>query len=356
MTSRVLCLLGISAALMTGCGDGGDDGVVIGELDLPPIILPTYNFEIGGLGQGPDLLIDAGGQFEVAVDFGDTLRGSTDLVPDSVPNRVLFERYTTETGSTMDVTVSGSQTTLDGSFTINVTSDVFVNFGLGTTPMRGAFEVVTPTETVTVAVVTADLFPIGVEVSLNGGAAVPFTGQEYEDLLDDPLAETWQRRASLAGAVYAFVFERVFEIADLLDELEITESTNPVVTSCDMFPGAPPAGVAIAQGENVLTRLGSGEDLMPGEVFDWTFTECWFAGSNVLINNFVQLQNYIEEIDDASNTLTRIGFGPDNNVSGGVVFFDWRLAETQENNGVYTIDTADIMEVDGGFSMVFSWP
>jgi len=192
-------------------------------------------------------------------------------------------------------------------------------------------------------------------MSLNGGAGVPFTWQEYEDLLDDPQADTWQRRASLAGAVYAFVFERVFEFADLLDELEITESIDPVVMPCDMFPGAPPAGVAIAQGENVLTRLGSGEDLMPGDVFDWTFTECWFADSNVLVNNSVQLQNYIEVIDE-SNTLRRIGFGPNDNVAGGIVFFDWRLAETQENNGVYTIDPADIIEVDGGFSMVFSWP
>ena len=355
MTSRVLCLLGISAALMTGCGDGGDDGVVIGESSLPPIILPTYNFEIGGLGPAPDLLVDAGGQFEVAVDFGDTLRGSTDLQVLS-DDEVYFERYTTDAGSTMDITVSRSQTTLDGSFTINVTEDVNTHFGLGTIPLSGAFEVVTPTETVTVTVATADAFPVGVEMSLNGGGAVSFAWQEYEDLLDDPLAETWQRRASLAGAVYAFVFERVFEFADLLDELEVTESTNPVVRSCDMFQGAPPAGVAIAQGENVLTRLGSGEDLMPGDVFDWTFTECWFADSGVLVNNFVQLQNYIEEIDDASNTLRRIGFGPDNNVSGGVVFFDWRLAETQENNGVYTIDPADIIEVDGGFSMVFSWP
>jgi len=347
-------LLGISAVLPTGCG-GDDGGMVFDTSNPPPIILPTYNFEIGGLSQGPDLFVDAGGQFEVAVDFGDTLRGSTDLLPDSVPNRVLFDRYTTDAGSTMDVTVSRSQTTLDGSFTINVTSDMYTFLAITTRPTEGTFEVVTPTETVTVTVTTADLFALGVEMSLNGGAGVPFTWQEYEDLLDDPQADTWQRRASLAGAVYAFVFERVFEFADLLDELEITESIDPVVMPCDMFPGAPPAGVAIAQGENVLTRLGSGEDLMPGDVFDWTFTECWFADSNVLVNNSVQLQNYIEVIDE-SNTLRRIGFGPNDNVAGGIVFFDWRLAETQENNGVYTIDPADIIEVDGGFSMVFSWP
>ena len=94
---------------------------------------------------------------------------------------------------------------------------------------------------------------------------------------------------------------------------------------------------------------------MPGDVFDWTFTNCWFASSNVLIDNFIQLQNYIE-VTDASNTLTRIGFGPDNNVSGGIVFFDWRLSETQEFGGVYTIDPADVVEVNGGFSLVFEQP
>jgi hypothetical protein len=254
----------------------------------------------------------------------------------------------------MDVTVSRSQTPLDGSFTMNVTSDVFIISSIATIPMRGAFEVVTPTETVTVDVVTADLFPIGVDMRLNGGAAVPFTRQEYEDLLEDPLAETWQRRASLAGAVYEFVFERVFEIADLLDELESTESATPIVTACDEFQGTPPADVLL-QGEHVLTRLGSGEDLSPGDVFDWTFTNCWFADSNSLIDNFMRMQNYIEDIN-ANNTLTRIGFGPDNNISGGVLYFDWTVAETEEVDGVYTIDLDDRIEINGGFSMVFTQP
>ena len=363
MKSRFLFLLGISAVLLTGCGSSGDDdaGMVADTPDVlpviePPIILSTYNFEIGGLDEGPDLFVDAGGQFEVAVDFGDTLRGRAAL-DESDPNRVLFDRFFTDTGSTMDVTVSRSQNALDGSFTINVTSDLFTwptAFVFGSIPAGGTFEVVTPTETVEVHVVTADLFPVGIEMSLNGGAAVPFTFQEYVDLIDDPLAETWQRRASLAGAVYAFVFDRVFQIADLLDELEATESATPIVTACDEFQGTPPADVLL-QGEHVLTRLGSGEDLSPGDVFDWTFTNCWFADSNSLMDNFMQLQNYIEEIN-ANNTLIRIGFGPDNNISGGVLFFDWTIAETEEIDGVYTIDPDDRIEVNGGFSMVFTQP
>ena len=364
MKSKILCLLGISALLVTGCGSsGGDDaGMVVDTPDVspviePPIILSTYNFEIGGLGQGSDLFVDVGGQFEVAVDFGDTLRGRALLELDSVPNRVLFDRFTTDAGSTMDVTISRSQNALDGSFTINVTSDLFTwptAFVFGSIPAGGTFEVVTSTETVTVHVVTADLFPAGIEMSLNGGAVVPFTFQEYVDLKDDPLAETWQRRASLAGAVYAFVFDRVFQIADLLDELDATESATPIVTACDEFQGTPPAGVLL-QGEHVLTRLGSGEDLSPGDVFDWTFTNCWSADSNSLIDNFLQMQNYIEVVD-ASNTLARIGFGPANNMSGGVLYFDWTIAETEEIDGVYTIDPDDRIEINGGFSMVFTQP
>jgi hypothetical protein len=364
MKSKILCLLGISALLVTGCGSsGGDDaGMVVDTPDDTPIIEPltilsTYNFEIGGLGQGQDLFVDAGGQFEVAVHFGDTLRGKALLELDSVPNRVSFDRFTTDVGSTMDVTISRSQNALDGSFTINVTSELFTwptTFVFGSIPMRGTFEVVTPSETVEVHVVAADLFPVGIEMSLNGGAAVPFTFQEYLDVKDDPVAETWQRRASLAGAVYAFVFDRMFQIANLLDKLEATESATPIVTPCNKFQGTPPANVLL-QGEHVLTRLGSGEDLSPGDVFDWTFTNCWFADSNSLIDNFMQMQNYIEDIN-ANNTLTRIGFGPDNNISGGVLFFDWTVAETEEIDGVYTIDPNDRIEVNGGFSMVFTQP
>ena len=362
MKSSVLFLLGISALLVTGCGSSGGDNaaIVLDTPDIspaiePPIILPTYNFEIGGLGQGPDLFVDVGGQFEVAVDFGDTLRGRAATFQDSLTDDVAFDRFTTDAGSTMDVTVSGSQNALDGSLTINVMSELFFVPGWDTTmPWHGTFEVVTPTETVTVHVVTADLWPQGIEMSLNGGAAVPFTFQEYEDLLDDPLAEIWQRRASLAVAVYAFVFERVFQIADLLDELEVTESATPLVTTCDEFQGTPPANVLL-QGEHVLTRLGSGEDLSPGDVFDWTFTNCWFADSNSLIDNFMQMQNYIEDIN-ANNVLTRIGFGPDNNISGGVLYFDWTAAKPEEIDGVYTIDPDDRIEINGGFSMVFNRP
>jgi hypothetical protein len=210
------------------------------------------------------------------------------------------------------------------------------------------------TDTVTVNMITADLFPYGVEMSLNGAPATFFEWHEYRRLLEDVQAEPWQRRASVAAAAFGYVIERMFEIVGLLDSLEQTQLAEPLVSVCDEFQGTPPAGVLL-QGEHVLTRLGSGEDLSPGDVFDWTFTNCWFADSNSLIDNSIQLQNYVEVID-SSNTLTRIGFGPDNNVSGGVLYFDWTVAEALENQGVYTIDPASRIEVNGGFSVLFTQP
>ena len=346
MKGMKLFWLVLSAGLLGGCGGGGGDGVAVDTPDPPPTILSTYNFEIGGVQAGTDMTVDVGDQFQVRVDLGDTLRGSVNLQVNS-PTDVSFLDFITDEGSTMTVTVAGTETSLDGEFTINVTSDVIA--GLDEEPTSGAFEVVTATDITTVTFVAN-----GVELSLNGAAPISFSWEDYDDLLDDAQAETWQRRSALAGGTFGFIFDRMFQIADLLDGLEQTESATPIVTACDEFPGTPPDGVLL-QGEHVLTRLGSGADLTPGDVFDWTFTNCWFESSNSLIDNFLQMQNYIEVID-AGNTLTRIGFGPDNNVSGGVLYFDWTVAETEENQGVYTIDPEDEIVINGGFSMLFTQP
>ena len=348
MNGMRLSWLLVSFGLLGGCGSGsGNDEDPIDDVaDPPPTILSTYNFEIGGVQPGIDMTVDVGSQFQVRVDLGDTLRGSVNL---QVSNQtdVTFLDFVTDADSTMTVTVVGTKTELDGEFTVNVTTDVVAGFD--DEPTSGAFEVVTAVDVVTVTFVAN-----GVDLSLNGGAAVFFSWDAYDNLLDDVQALTWQRRASLAAGVFAFIFERMFEIAELLDSLEITESIDPIVTACDEFPGTPPVGVLL-QGEHVLTRLGGGEDLAPGDIFDWTFTNCWSASTETLIDSFLQMQNYIEVID-ASNTLTRIGFGPDNNISGGVIYIEWTIAETEENQGVWTIDPEDILEVNGGFSMEFTQP
>lgn len=352
------CLLTI-VGVLGGCGSSSDETLIIDAADppptadLPPTILPAYNFEISGIQAGTDMTVDIGGQYQVGIDLGDTLRGSVEFMP----RNIYFHTFVTESGSTMTVTVAGTDTDLDGTFTVNLTEDVggakealtIMGGAYG-----GAFEVVTPTETITVNMITADLFPYGVEMSLNGAEPTFFQWHEYADLLHDIQAETWQRRAAVAAAAFGYVVDRIFELVGLLDSLEQIAFAEPVVSACDEFQGTPPAGVLL-QGEHVLTHLGSSEELSPGDDLDWRFTNCWFAESNSLIDNSLQMQNYVEVVD-ASNTLTRIGFGPNDNLSGGVLYSDWRLAETLESQGVYTIDPASRIAVNGGFSVLFTQP
>ena len=64
----------ILAFLLVGCSNGDNGGTVTGTQDVPPIVEPptieppillsTYNFEISGLGEGPDLMVDFGGQLK----------------------------------------------------------------------------------------------------------------------------------------------------------------------------------------------------------------------------------------------------------------------------------------------------
>jgi len=325
-------------------GDGGNGGGG-GSGDIPPTILSTYNFEIGS--QLADINLEAaGGSFQVEIDFGNTLLGSVNLDV-SASDEVAFLSYVTDAGSTLSFTVSGTQTELDGAFTVDVTAPVNVDFAADN-PTSGAFNVVAAGETVTVTVIST-----GVELSLNGGAAVSYAWQDYDDLLDSDTAATWERRASLAGGAFGFVFDLVFAVAETLGDLELA-TAGPVTASCDMFTGTPPAGV-LPQGTSVLTWLGPGAELMPGAGFDWQFTDCWDADSFELANGLVQFSNYVQVID-ASNTLTRIGFAPDSSVNGGISFFDWTVSFTDLNQGVFTINPADELTVNGGFSVVFQAP
>lgn len=339
--------VGMAAALMFSCGgSGGNDGVLASGVEPPLTILPTYNFEIGEMLENIDFFVDVGDQLDITIEFGNTLFGSVDLNVISTSN-VTFLSYVTDAGSNIRVTVRGAQTDLNGTYVLNVTSAV--NASVGDSPTSGAIDVVAADETVSVSF-TGN----GVELSLDGAAAIPFTWDEYQDLFDSPLAETWQRRASLAGATFGFIFDLMFEIADQLDELELTLTTNPTVETCDMFTNSPPLGV-LAQGESVFTRLSSGDELSPGDTFDWQFTNCWDSSSYDLIDGGARFWNYIEEID-ANNTLTRIGFAPVGNTYGGIDFFELRIAETEQNQGGFTIDSAAVITVRGGFWMLLSQP
>lgn len=337
----VMAVLSIVAT--GGSSGGGDDGFDGDVPEEPPIILSTYNFEIGSTDSTLDvpLTVSVGNVAELAVNFGNTILGSIDLdVSDT--GEVTLLSTVTDAGSTFGLSASVSEPALSGAAAVTVTEDI--NADAYDVPTSGALEITTtpPMGTITVTILPTNV----VEIRLDGGAPSTYSWEEFTELFASPSAQDHELVASLAVLAYEFLFERVFEVADVLDELEDVTLTGEIVEQCDMFRAPPPDGV-LPQGQVTLT--------MPGPVvFAAVFADCWAdAPFDTLLRGEIQLANYIEEVD-ASNRLTRIGFGPDAGTRGGVEFLDFRIDEAAEVGGVFMIDPSSSVVVNGGFSLVFS--
>ncbi len=360
---RTLWLIPVSvfavlSIVATGGGGGdGDDGSFVGDGDAGPVnLLPTYNFFLTNL-QGDNLLTvqrpvgAIGVAFAVSIDIEGLLANTLDISVNA-SNEVTFLSYVARASSRFDLIVtSGAVDPLEGTLTVTLTDDLAFDT-IGAPPTSGAFTVVIPSETITVTVV-----PGGVQLSLNDGEPASYTWDEFENLLDDDAQEIWLRRASLAGSAVEFLYEYFLNVADILDDLELATLTNPLVESCDMFTGSPPAGV-LPQGEVRVTWTGSGE-LSPGDNFTWEFQDCWLDEPNDatddLLDGTVLLENYTETIDFSTNTLFEIGFGGLSGEPGGVIF-DLTVSETVEDNGVFTIPPDNWFIITGGFAMIIQAP
>lgn len=346
---RVLWLIPVAvlAALSivaTGGGGGGEGNV---DDEAPLVILPNYNFFLGNLTAGTPLMVAVGDVFTVTVDFDGLFAGNLDLNV-GAGDTVTFLSYLIRANTSIDLTVTSAEgSPLDGTFAIDFTDDIIA--AVGDAPTSGTFNVVAALETVTVTIL-AD----GVQLALNGGVPIDYTWDEFTDLLDDELSETWQRRASLAGGAVEFVIEQFFNVADILDELELVTLNNPFVETCDMFTGAPPDGV-LAQGEATVTWLGSGE-LSVGDDFTWQFTQCWSLDDEELTDGTVTLQDYTESVDFITGVLFDIGFGGlGANAPGGVIF-DLTISETVDDQGVWTIPADGVITISGGFVLNIQQP
>jgi len=336
----ILAVLSIIATGGDGDGDGGN-----GDVDPPLNILPTYNFFLTNMVGDALLTVSVGDLFTISVDFDGLFPGSVDLDVDAADN-VTFLSYIVRQGARFDPTVSSiGESPLDGTFAVIVTEEIGAM--IDDAPASGAFNVVTAAETVAVSI-----FGDGVQLSLNGGDPVAYTWDEFTDLIDDETQETWQRRAALAAGSFEFMLDLFFSVADTLDDLEAVTFNNPLVEVCDMFTGSPPDGV-LAQGDTTVTWLGSGE-LSPGDDFDWQFNQCWSDSTYELLDGAISLEDYTESVDSNTGTLFEIGFG---DLSGqpGVVF-NLTIAETVEDQGVFTIPPDDVIIVTGGFAMIIQSP
>ncbi len=346
---RALWLIPVAAVaalsiVATGGGGGGGGGGA-DDVGAPLVILPSYGFFLTNLNDGAPLTVDVGGEFTVTVDFDGLFIGNVDLNV-GVNDTVTFLSYLIHTNESIDITVTSPEgSPLDGSFSVNLTSDIVAT--VGEPPTSGAFTVVPGPPVAATVTILAN----GVQLQLGEDEPIDYTWEEYADLLDDETAEIWQRHASLAGGAIQFIIEQFFSVADILDELEAISFSSPFVGTCDMFTGTQPGGV-MAQGEFTVTWIGSGE-LDDGDDFTWEFTQCWDLDDEQLINGTITLQDYTETIDFNTGELLEIGFGGlGANAPGGVIF-EFTISETVESDGVWTIPVDGVITVSGGFVMIF---
>jgi hypothetical protein len=332
--------------IATGGGSGGDDEPA--AVEAPLVILSNYNFFLGNLNNGELLTANVGGEFTVTVDIDGLLAGNMDLDV-GANNAVTFLSYLLRAGNSIDLTVTSPEGSgLDGAFSVGFGTDI--EAAVGDPPTSGTLTVNYPDVVLPVEVV---ILADGVELS-SSAETFQYTWEEFAALLDDELADDWQRQAALAFGVIEFLVEQFFNVAGILGDLELVTLNNPYVEACDMFTSGPPQGV-LAQGEFTITWLGSGE-LSNGDDFTWAFTDCWSQDDEELLDGTVMLEDYTESVDFNTGVLFNIGFGGLGAGAPGGVIFDLVFSETVEGDGVWTIPADGVVTVSGGFVLNIQQP
>lgn len=176
-------LFAVLTIIATGGGGGDDGGGSNGGGDPGPvIILPTYNFFITNLPDDNLFTASVGSGLTVSIDIDGLLHNSVDLSVNAA-NEVTFLSYMIRASSSLDLVISsGDVFPFDGTIAVIVTEDITIDFdGF---PTSGAFNVVTPSGTIAVTIVTG-----GVQLSLDGGLEIFYTWDEFGNLLDDETQE-----------------------------------------------------------------------------------------------------------------------------------------------------------------------
>ncbi len=328
-----------------GSGDGGDGQ--FDDVEAPLVILSNYNFFLGNLNNGEFLKANVGGEFTVTVDIDGLLAGNMDLDV-GANNTVTFLSYLLRADNRIRLAIGSPEgSPLDGTLGVYFNTDIVAT--VDEAPTSGSVILEFP-ETLSAAV---HFLADGVELRSLGGVE-QYTWEEFMALLYDEQAAPWARQASLAVGVIEFLVEQFFNVADILDDLELVTLNNPYVETCDMFTLGPPQGV-LAQGELTITWLGSGE-LSDGDDFAWAFTNCWSQDDEELLDGTVTLEDYTESVDFNTGVLFNIGFGGLGAGAPGGVIYDLTFSETVEGQGVWTIPADGVVTVSGGFVLNIQQP
>ncbi len=350
-TAALAAVTALGLGAIIGSGGGGGGGGFDGGDDTAPTTLDVYDFALFNSAGTPNPLtlgITVEGEtYAIRVDFGqDSLNGSYTVASGD---------YTVSGGSTFRVDTDLAAPLL-GFFDVTIIEDI--GFGAdGDFPDAGVWEVSYGIDTIRATVV--DLPSPGVELRLNNGEPEFYDWATFEEIgdLNDTFPE-WQQVAAGALLVLGIALEQADLVVGVLELIDDELAAAPLVRSCDAFTGSPPAGV-LAQGESVLTWLGSGE-VSPGDDFNWSFEDCWLDDAtddiDVLLRGSLRLSNWTEVVDD-QNRLVRIGFEPFEG-QGGVEFDALSIEETVEAPpGTFSIPGgAGSVQLFGGFAIVFFEP
>lgn len=259
-----------------------------------------------------------------------------------------------------------------GSLTIQITTPYeTTNNG---TPDAGSLQIITGSDTIAI-VVTKSPHP-GVNLSLNNGAAEFLTWDNFRSLLGSAGAPLWQQQASLSSFIMDTILSQFFFSYDSITSIESNDTelekslTKSIEIPCDAFskntpPGNPPAGIPDMGLMTLLwTDSKADHQVGPRDDFSWTFANCWendpASKVDTLKVGSVRLLGFVENTMklNGKDVFTSLGFIPSaDNKPGGIIYNDLNIYETRENSpGVFTIDAASRMVLNGGFSIILTEP
>ena len=326
-------LLGCLCAV--GCGGGGD-----GENGgAPPTLLAVYQWSLENVMGGQPMVLafeQDGDDLKVTVAIGAQR-------PTGLYNRIA-DSWTVDPGGVWLIDTNAGPDDLVGLLTVTVTETIGIP--ADDSPQTGAFMVEHAGDDVEVTFVAG-----GVQLSVDGGPATFYDWETFDELTEQPGSTLEEVAASFANQVLFFMFERYWNVVELLLEIDDEfEFINPRFTEESAFPAGwdipdelqDPAWNTIMWYDNGPEGVGTSDDFDVG-LGDWPL------GEDSLGRGQVQFQNYLESIDGA-NRVVQAGFGMLGR-PGGILWDGLDMVQLEEDSGVVSIFS--ILQLDGGFAMLF---